>query len=162
MRTAGLLTVSRSIPTPPPDAEPPGCKPTPGCRLPLEADPPGCRPPWMQTPPRGRPPGADPLDADPTLDAESPWMQSPLVMWPVMHAGKLWTEWQTGVKTLPCPKLRLREVNRPLSLRQWKSDYPFPYKWWSLCDNHMKLLDISCKIYSLRHPNGTYQMAESL
>ena len=24
----------------------------------------------------------------------------------------LWTEWQTGVKTLPCPKLRLRAVTR--------------------------------------------------
>ena len=37
-----------------------------------------------------------------------------LVMWPVMHAGKpthpLRTDWQTRVKTLPCPKLHLRAV----------------------------------------------------
>ena len=37
-------------------------------------------------------------------------------MWPVMHAGTEtppppWTESQTGVKTLPCPKLCLRAVN---------------------------------------------------
>ena len=54
--------------------------------------PPGCEPPWNQTPGCSR----------------------PLVMWPVMHAGKPttppWTEWHTGVKTLPCPKLRLRAV----------------------------------------------------
>ena len=41
-------------------------------------------------------------------------MQTPLVMWPVMHAGNpitpLWTEWHTGVKIWPCPKLRLRAV----------------------------------------------------
>ena len=28
-----------------------------------------------------------------------------------------WTEWQTGVKILPCPKLRLREVTRKHSSR---------------------------------------------
>ena len=37
------------------------------------------------------------------------------VMWPVMHAGTetvpWWTEWHSGVKTSPCPKLRLRAVN---------------------------------------------------
>ena len=40
--------------------------------------------------------------------------RTPLVMWPVMHAGRLtphlWKEWHTGLKTLPCPKLRLRVV----------------------------------------------------
>ena len=32
--------------------------------------------------------------------------------YPIMHWGRppLWTEWQTGVKILPCPKLRLRAV----------------------------------------------------
>ena len=33
--------------------------------------------------------------------------------YPSMHWGRhtpLWTEWQTGVKILPCPKLRLRAV----------------------------------------------------
>ena len=51
-------------------------------------------PPWTETP----------------LDRETPvqrphWTDSPLVMWPVVHAGTeipLWTESQTGVKTLPC------------------------------------------------------------
>ena len=28
------------------------------------------------------------------------------------ETSPLWTEWQTGVKILPCPKLRLRAVNR--------------------------------------------------
>ena len=32
----------------------------------------------------------------------------------------LWTEWQTGVKILPCPKLRLRAVN--INIRK---DYDF-------------------------------------
>ena len=47
-----------------------------------------------ETPPRQRPP--------------------PLVMWPVVYAGTetppSWSELQTGVKTLPRPKLRLRAV----------------------------------------------------
>ena len=30
----------------------------------------------------------------------------------------LWTEWQTGAKILPCPKLRLRAVNIPGSKEQ--------------------------------------------
>ena len=61
----------------------------PDMQTPLEEDPSGCRPPCKQEPP--------------------PPM---LVMWPVMRAGKPppWTEWQTRVKTLPCTKLRLREV----------------------------------------------------
>ena len=57
-------------------------------------------PPWMETPTGCRPPHAD----------------FPLVMWPVIHAGKPTppppTEWQTGVKTLLCPKLCLRAVIR--------------------------------------------------
>ena len=65
---------------------------------PLDADP--YAGPWRQTPA-----DADPLEADPPR----------LVMWPVIHAGKPtspppWTEGQTLVKTLPCPKLRLRAV----------------------------------------------------
>ena len=65
-------------------------------QTPLDADSPGCRPSWMQTP-----------------RCRLPWRQTPLVIWPVMHAVKptlLWTEWQTGVKTLPCSKLDLRSV----------------------------------------------------
>ena len=134
MRTVRLLTVSHSIP----------CILGGGGGLP---NPSRCRPHWMQTLLDADPPGCrSPLDAD------------PLVMWPVMHAGKPtplsmdkmtdtcenitlpqtegvwlggvcvqgvsaqgvcvqesvhpqlhagiqppppWTEWQTGVKTLP-------------------------------------------------------------
>ena len=36
----------------------------------------------------------------------------------------LWTEWQTGVKILPCPKLRLRAVTREINWSFWqRSDY---------------------------------------
>ena len=63
-------------------------------------------PPWMQTPP----PDAEP----PPLDADTPPCRlSPQVIWPVMHAGKPTlppVHRQTPVKTLPCPKLRLRTV----------------------------------------------------
>ena len=41
----------------------------------------------------------------PTLQADPPWMQTPR-----RQTFPLWTEWCTGVKTLPCPKLRLRAV----------------------------------------------------
>ena len=54
--------------------------------------------------------GRPPLDAAPPC---RPQMQIPLVMWPVMHAGKptpICEQNDTGVKTLRCPKLRLRVV----------------------------------------------------
>ena len=36
----------------------------------------------------------------------------------------LWTEWQTGVKISPCPKLRLRAVTREINWSFWqRSDY---------------------------------------
>ena len=61
-----------------------------------------CRPPWMHTPPRCPLLYTDPLPIGckpPTLDADPPWMQIPLGMWPVMHAGKppppQWTEGMT-------------------------------------------------------------------
>ena len=48
---------------------------------------------------------------------------------PAMHAGipppPPWTEWQTGVKILPCPKLLLRAVNIHLSslvIYGWRLD----------------------------------------
>ena len=91
MRTTRLLTISRSIQWREVCLSPPTY---------LDADP----------------PDADYLEADTSFEADTPprcrhpWS----FMWPVMHAGKLtpprWTEWHTGVKTLPCPKLRLRAV----------------------------------------------------
>ena len=60
----------------------------------LDAEPPGGRPPWMQTPQR-----------------QTPWRQTPLdADLPGGRPCPLWTEWDTRVKTLPCPKLRLRAV----------------------------------------------------
>ena len=47
-------------------------------------------PPWEQTPREQAPP-----ESNPPPDQAPP---------------SLWTEWQTGVKILPCPKLRLRAV----------------------------------------------------
>ena len=78
--------------------------------------------PWMQTPL-----DTDPLDAEPpggrAPQCRSLWMQTSLVMWPVMHAEKLtppptpgWTEWYTGVKTLPFLKVRLQAV---INIRIW-------------------------------------------
>ena len=72
---------------------------SPGCR------PPGCRPPWMQTPWMQTPP----LDADPPSGCRSPWSCD---LWCMLGSQpSLWTEWQSGVKTLPCPKLCLRVIN---------------------------------------------------
>ena len=59
----------------------------------LDLIPPGAGTPLGPDPPLPRsmhPPGPDP-----------PWEQAPLPPW---------TEWQTGAKILPCPKLRLRAV----------------------------------------------------
>ena len=101
MCTARLLTVSHSIPFILGES----AQPPLGCRhslLPalLDADPPPCRqtPSWRQTP----------LDAD------------PLVMWPVMHAGKPNPPPHRImlVKILPCPKLRLRAVIKDESGQQ--------------------------------------------
>ena len=39
-----------------------------------------------------------------------------LHMPPQQTRTPLWTEWQTGVKILPCPKLRLRAVIKPVKL----------------------------------------------
>ena len=71
---------------------PSGCRPT---------FPPRCRPlfPWMHIPPF-------PLDAD----LLSPGCRPPLS--PRCRSTLLDAEWHTLVKTLPCPKLRLRTVKR--------------------------------------------------
>ena len=53
----------------------------------------------------------------------------------------LWTEWQTGVKILPCPKLRLRAVNMKESVFGPVADWPWTdgtrtikkYIWKSSC-----------------------------
>ena len=73
-------------------------------------------------------PDADPLWMQPPLDANhqrqtplptdaTPLDADPLVMWPVMHAGKPppTPDRQTPVKTLPCLKLRLRAVTRAMT-----------------------------------------------
>ena len=55
----------------------------------------------------------------------------------------LWTEWQTGVKILPCPKLRLRAVK--ISKNKWKSSkknrqiskkfFAFAFAWSEYCNS---------------------------
>ena len=64
-----------------------------------------CMPPWEQScmPPRAT--------------AHAPWEQPRMPPRATTHTPReqprmppLWTEWQTGVKILPCPKFRLRAV----------------------------------------------------
>ena len=55
------------------------------------------------------------LTETPRTETSLPGQETPLVMWPVMHAGTETlpappVDRQTPVKTLPCPKLRLRAV----------------------------------------------------
>ena len=69
------------------------------------------KPPWMQTPCRQTPPGCRP----PVGRHTPPRCSPPPVMWPMMQAGKptfppLVDRMTDTYKTLPCPKLRLREV----------------------------------------------------
>ena len=67
--------------------------------------------------PPGTPQGADPPDqAPPPPGADPPGPGTPRpgtpcckVCWDSTHPP-LWTEWQTGVKILACPKLRFRAV----------------------------------------------------
>ena len=104
MRTAGLMTVSRNIPCvseetlptpPPPDGDHPDADHL-EADIPPDADPPGDRPPGCRSP----------LDADP----HAWWEANPL---------PLCTEWHTGVKTLSCPKIRLRAVKMEAKLNQF-------------------------------------------
>ena len=81
----------------PPWMQPPPlwCRPpSPECRPPPDVDPPDADPPDADPPQCRPPPGRTSMDAEPPLEADLP----------------LWTECHTGVKTLPCPKLRLRAV----------------------------------------------------
>ena len=77
----------------------------------LNKDPPphctGQRPTWTETPWTETPPGQRPL-----LDRESPLDRYHPGQGPPWTETPLWTEWQTGVKALPCPRLRLRAVTR--------------------------------------------------
>ena len=57
---------------------------------------------------KSRPPGHRPLCTE-TPRQRPPWTETPPPL--------LWTEWQTGVKTLHCPKLRLWMVTRKHSIR---------------------------------------------
>ena len=123
MHTARSLTASHSIPwgglpnpprcrplwmqiplvqTPPPcrplDADPLDAN-LPGYRPP-DADPPGCRSPQMQTP-RCRPPGCWPPRCRPP-GCRPPWSCD---QWCILGSQP-----SPPVKTLPCPKFRLRAV----------------------------------------------------
>ena len=85
-------------------------------RDPLDRDHPGQRPPLDKVPPplwTETRLDRDPLYRDP-LDREPPWTEIPLScdLWCMrgQRPPPLWTEWHTSIKTLPCPKLRLRAV----------------------------------------------------
>ena len=72
---------------------------------------------WTETLPEQRPPSPGQRPPSPGQRpslTETPRTETTLlVMWPVTHSGTetpLWTESQTGVKTLPCPKLRLQAI----------------------------------------------------
>ena len=79
-------------PETPLDKDPSWTETPPQTETPLDRDP-----PWTKIPPGQRPS----LDRDPPR-TETPQTETPLVMWPVVHAGTetpLWTESQTTVKT---------------------------------------------------------------
>ena len=102
------------------------CPPQP-CMFPRHAHPPAMNAPQAHKPPSHTcplamhapqpcmPPGhahpirhTHPLGMHPPdMHAPSPGTHTPYGA----HMPPLWTEWQTGVKKLPCPKLRLRAVN---------------------------------------------------
>ena len=63
-----------------------------------------------------------PHDAEPLPRMQTPrWMQTPLVMWPVMHAGKPTPLWIEGMihacENITFPQLLLRAVMRPIWAR---------------------------------------------
>ena len=83
--------------------------------------------------------------------------------YPSMHWGRppaLWTEWQTGVKILPCPKLRLRavtkksgsEISKELNegySRNYLTRLAFLNKSWGTdCDRHGQVR-FNCRIQNL-------------
>ena len=88
---------------------------------------PGAEPPKEQTPqeqtPRSRTPQETCCKACSDTTCNSCWDSTP---------SPLWTEWQTGVKILPCPKLRLRAVIIGLHLfPHFGLAHPTPYgKFW--------------------------------
>ena len=158
------LTVSRSIchASPPPrHACPLPCTPAPCCTSPYHAcplpsmppchaHPPATHTPTMHVPLPHMPPhyNACPMPCTPPAMHTPPAMYTPCHTCPptmhvpptTMHAPlprtlPLWTEWQTGVKILPCPKLRLQAVNITQILQQF-----FSARYSSLFLRHMKSL----------------------
>ena len=81
--------------------------PPPPARMqnPLNADPLVGRLPCRQTPSDTDPPNADPPKCKQPHRGRPPRIRSPM-----------WTEWQTRVKILPCPKLHLRAAMKAFKL----------------------------------------------
>ena len=108
MRTVRSLTVSRRIPrTPPRHHAPPTTThgPPQPCMPPSPLQP--CMPPTTTYAPlQPRTPHHPPPTTHAPQEAHThtPGKHAP------PHAPSPWTEWQTGEKILPCPKLRLRAV----------------------------------------------------
>ena len=76
--------------------------------------------PWTETPWTDTPWAKTPLDRDPSKRNMGPGSQTGSDI--IQRPPHLWTEWQTHVKTLPCPKLRLRAVIR---IRSWQHNMIF-------------------------------------
>ena len=109
MRTVRSLTVSRRIPrTPPRHHAPPTTThgPPQPCMPPSPLQP--CMPPHNHICPPATthtpPPPPTTTHAPQEAHTHTPGKHAP------PHAPSPWTEWQTGEKILPCPKLRLRAV----------------------------------------------------
>ena len=72
-------------------------------------------------------------------------LQGGVCSWGGVRYSPLWTEWQTGAKILPCPKLRLRAVMNAASLvgdnnRRWEHSligcfWLFTPKFWEACSH---------------------------
>ena len=102
----------------PPVSRPGGVSTAPGCRSTQVQNPSGVRPPPRRMQTLQIPLLRQPLPMQSPLEADPPPRQA--------YPLPLWTEWHTRVKTLPCPKLRLRAViiglfvmNPLLHFRHW-------------------------------------------
>ena len=122
---------------------------------------PGQRPtPWTETPPPGQIPPTSgqrrPSGQRPHLDRDPPRQRSPShvtcgACWD--RDTHLWTESQTGVKTLPCPRLRLRAVTSCVPIIALTKLHAC-YVWWPFCTYNITILQtkIIC-VSKIKPPN---------
>ena len=70
----------------------------------------------------------------------------------------LWTEWHTGIKTLPFPKLRLQTVTRGLLRRCIKIIRDGSYRHFETCMS-LKHMHMMCVFYCIFTPKPPYSIA---